>query len=72
MLFFTPNTIKNTFNHKIESIVETNSLDCLNYKEDSEEKLTLTELKEKAKELKIKGYTKMSKEELEEAIKENK
>ena len=58
---------------QIEAIVETNSLDCLNIKDnDSEKELTLTELKEKAKELKIKGYTKMNKEELEEAIKNNK
>ena len=39
---------------------------CLPDEEDKEE--TLEELKEKAKELKIKGYTKMSKEELKEAI----
>lgn len=58
---------------QIEAIVETNSLDCLNIKDnDSEKELTLTELKEKAKELKIKGYSKMNKEELEEAIKNNK
>ena len=55
---------------QIEAIVETNSLDCLNLPKDDNDKknLTLAELKAKAKELKIKGYSKMSKEELEEAI----
>ena len=56
---------------QIEAIVETNCLDCLDgilSKEDSS--LTLTELKAKAKELKIKGYSKMNKEELEKAINE--
>ena len=56
---------------QIETIVTTNSLDCLNIT-DEETETTLKELKEKAKELKIKGYTKMSKEELEEAMKNNK
>lgn len=58
---------------QIEAIVATNSLDCLNgiSSTDSSE-LTLTELKAKAKELKIKGYSKMNKEELEQAINENK
>ena len=36
-----------------------------------EKEETLTELKAKAKEKGIKGYTKMTKEELEEAIKED-
>ena len=58
---------------QIEAIVSSNSLECLNIKDDdSEKELTLKELKAKAKELKIKGYTKMNKEELEEAIKNNK
>ena len=58
---------------QIEAIVSSNSLDCLNIKnDDSEEELTLKELKAKAQELKIKGYTKMKKEELEEALKNNK
>ena len=58
---------------QIEAIVATNSLDCLNgiSSTDSSE-LTLTKLKAKAKELKIKGYSKMNKEELEQAINENK
>ena len=54
---------------QIEAIVSSNSLECLNIKDDdSEKELTLKELKAKAKELKIKGYTKMDKEELKEAI----
>ncbi len=54
---------------QIEAIVSSNSLECLNIKDDdSEKELTLKELKAKAKELKIKGYTKMDKEELNEAI----
>ena len=58
---------------QIEAIVSSNSLECLNIKDDdSEKELTLKELKAKAKELKIKGYTKMDKEELNEAIKNNK
>ncbi|MBO4600662.1 MAG: ATP-dependent zinc metalloprotease FtsH [Bacilli bacterium] len=57
---------------QIEQIVATKSLDCLNGNYNSEEGLTLTELKTKAKELGIKGYSKMNKEELEEAIKDNK
>ncbi|MBR5662162.1 MAG: ATP-dependent zinc metalloprotease FtsH [Bacilli bacterium] len=57
---------------QIESIVATNSLDCLNGVTSSEEGLTLTELKARAKELKIKGYSKMNKEELEKAINEEK
>ena len=56
---------------QIEAIVATNSLDCLNGGS-SGNGLTLTELKAKAKELKIKGYSKMNKEELEQAINENK
>ena len=58
---------------QIEAIVANNSLDCLKGISTSEEtSLTLTELKAKAKELKIKGYSKMNKEELEQAINENK
>ena len=51
---------------QIDSLVKTGKLIP---DEDSDD---LKDLKEKAKELKIKGYTKMSKEELEEAIKNNK
>lgn len=58
---------------QIESIVATNSLDCLNgTSQSNSSELTLAELKAKAKELKIKGYSKMNKEELEQAISENK
>ena len=58
---------------QIEAIVATNSLDCLKgISNGSSSELTLTELKAKAKELKIKGYSKMNKEELEQAINENK
>lgn len=58
---------------QIEAIVATNSLDCLNgISSANSSELTLTELKAKAKELKIKGYSKMNKEELEQAINENK
>ena len=58
---------------QIEAIVATNSLDCLNgISSTNSSELTLTELKTKAKELKIKGYSKMNKEELEQAINENK
>ena len=58
---------------QIEAIVATNSLDCLNgISSTNSSELTLTELKAKAKELKIKGYSKMNKEELEQAINENK
>ena len=58
---------------QIEAIVATNSLDCLNgIATNNSSELTLTELKAKAKELKIKGYSKMNKEELEQAINENK
>ena len=53
---------------QIEAIVANNSLDCLKGITSSDEGLTLTELKAKAKELKIKGYSKMNKEELEKAI----
>lgn len=52
---------------QIEYIVETGNID---FKETEQVKSeNITELKAKAKELKIKGYTKMTKEELEEAIK---
>lgn len=58
---------------QIESIVATNSLSCLNVSlDETSDENTLKTLREKAKELKIKGYTKMTKEELEEAIKNNK
>ncbi len=58
---------------QIEAIVATNSLDCLNgIATNNSSESTLTELKAKAKELKIKGYSKMNKEELEQAINENK
>jgi cell division protease FtsH len=60
---------------QIESIVETNSLACLENESDKEtivQDEELKSLKAQAKELKIKGYTKMTKEELEEAIKNNK
>jgi len=52
---------------QIEYIVENKNIE---FKEEfkEEKKLTIEELKNKAKELKIKGYTKMTKEELEEAI----
>ena len=51
---------------QIEYIVENKNID---FKTDIEHNdITITELKQKAKELKIKGYTKMNKEELEEAI----
>ena len=55
---------------QIEAIVATNSLDCLNGTTSNEDGPTLAELKIKAKELKIKGYSKMNKEELEKAINE--
>ena len=58
---------------QIEAIVATNSLDCLKgITSTDSSNLTLTELKAKAKELKIKGYSKMNKEELEKAINEAK
>ena len=54
---------------QIDSIVEKGIIE----EEKTEEKtLTLDELKAKAKSLKVKGYTKMNKEELEEAIKDSK
>ncbi len=52
---------------EIEYIVENNSIDFKVEEESSED--SLEELKEKAKEAKIKGYTKMNKEELENALK---
>ena len=51
-------------NEQIDSLVETGHMP-------EEKEDTLAELKAKAKEKGIKGYTKMTKEELEEAIKEN-
>ncbi len=53
---------------QIEYIVENGNIDFEVKAEEEEEKLTFEELKEKAKELKIKGYSKMNKEELEDAI----
>ena len=54
---------------QIDSIVEKGIIE----EEKTEEKtLNLDELKAKAKSLKVKGYTKMNKEELEEAIKDSK
>lgn len=52
---------------QIDSLVNTGKLKPL---ENEEEDITLSELKAKAKEKGIKGYTKMTKEELEEALKE--
>ena len=52
---------------QIDSLVKTGKLTPES--ENTEEK-TLTELRETAKERGIKGYTKMTKEELEEALKE--
>ena len=51
---------------QIEYIVENKKID---FEEEPEHEVTLEELKEQAKNLKIKGYTKMTKEELEKAIK---
>ncbi len=53
---------------QIEYIVENGNIDFEVKAEEEAEKLTFEELKEKAKELKIKGYSKMNKEELEDAI----
>jgi polyhydroxyalkanoate synthesis regulator phasin len=50
---------------QIESLVEHGTING------PEEKDDLAELKEQAKEAGVKGYTKMSKEELEEALKED-
>ena len=55
---------------EIESLVNTGKLPSATDVTDGEK--TLTELKAIAKEMKIKGYTKMTKEELESAIKEEK
>ena len=49
---------------------EDNEIDESNFKEASLDDLTLNELKEIAKENKIKGYSKMTKEELEEKLKD--
>lgn len=54
---------------QIEYIVENGNIDFDTIENNSEEVNSLEELKNKAKELKIKGYTKMTKEELENAIK---
>ena len=54
---------------QIEYIVENKSIDFIEEKNDSEENTNLEELRIKAKDLKIKGYTKMSAEELENVIK---
>ena len=53
---------------QIEYIVENGNIDFEVKAEEEKEKLTFEELKEKAKDLKIKGYSKMNKEELEDAI----
>ncbi len=54
---------------QIEYIVENGNIDIESISSDKEEKeVSLEELKEQAKELKIKGYSKMTKEELEEAL----
>ena len=53
---------------QIDSLVKTGKL----VPEEGAEEIALNDLKAEAKELKIKGYTKMSKEELEAAIKEAK
>ena len=54
---------------QIKTLVETGTIDGA--KEEKEEKnATLTELKDEAKEAGIKGYTKMTKEELESALKD--
>ena len=50
---------------QIDSLVETG---VINPEENTVQEETLTSLQEKAKEMKIKGYTKMTREELEEAI----
>ena len=56
---------------QIEYIVKNGSIDFeVNEENTKVEEPSLEDLKEQAKELKIKGYTKMSKEELEHAIKE--
>ncbi len=56
---------------QIEYIVKNGSIDFeVNEENTKVEETSLEDLKEKAKELKIKGYTKMTKEELENAIKE--
>jgi len=54
---------------QIEYIVENGNIDFNESNKEETKIVSLEELKAKAKEMKIKGYTKMSKEELEEAIK---
>ena len=56
---------------QIEYIVKNGNIDFeVNEENTKVEEPSLEDLKEQAKELKIKGYTKMTKEELENAIKE--
>jgi len=55
---------------QIEYIVENKKIDFVNADEVQDTKMTFEELKAQAKEKKIKGYTKMNKEELEEALKD--
>ena len=55
---------------QIDSLVTTGKLTPESNDETKSDDKTLTELREKAKEKGIKGYTKMTKEELEEALKE--
>ena len=57
---------------QIDSLVSTGKLTSETDEESqTKDEKTLTELKELAKEKGIKGYTKMTKEELEEALKNN-
>ncbi len=53
---------------QIEYIVENGNIDFEVKEVENKKEMTLEELKEKAKELKIKGFSKMNKEELEDAI----
>ncbi len=55
---------------QIEYIVNNGDIDFEVRKDNEEDNTSLDDLKEKAKELKIKGYTKMTRSELEKAIKE--
>lgn len=57
---------------QIDYLVENGHMKEDNQNNTEENSMTLKELKEKAKELRIKGYTKMTKEEIEKAISETK